>query len=871
MKPCSLVTVLCLVFTAAGNLVGGEKLHWSFQELRKPDLPSPSPDGWGHNEIDRFVSGPLRAAGLEPSSQADPLTLLRRLTLDLTGLPPTLGEIERFESAVEDQGPDQAYLGLVNRLLASPHYGERWGRHWLDVARYVQGKTKVAAVPRIDMAEPYRDYVLRALNADKPFNRFVLEQLAGDILARDMPDGLTHTKDPQAYFDLLAAPGFLSIGPWFADCADPNSLRMDIIDEQMSTTTQAFLGLNFGCARCHDHFFDPIPTRDYYAMAGIFGSTRILKENSKNWRDGRYRLTRPEAPAEKIRADQRIRGIIANLRRDRWGHLMDAHDDFVARESKARGNAYRQALRMLPPMPAIEIEAEDYQGQNNVRRIELGDGMVVETQRERLQWVGWRPDLPEAGTYTVLIRCAAPESFRVELKLDGKSVVKDLALPTTGGWQPEHFRWVSLGHYLFREGTNDVRLWAQDHSYLPRLDKLRFVRTPPHRGKWLNDAARKFDVNKSILSELQFVPRAWPPGIADLERFLTPPALPRLDTEIAKLHDLYPPLPRMLAVTDVPAPRNEPIHRGGEVYNVGQEAIPRAVPSFARDLLDSPAIPENLSGRLQLAQWIANPKNPLTARVIANRLWQGHFGTGIVATPGDFGIQGAPPTNQLLLDFLAARLIEEKWSLKTLHRLIVTSATYRQSSALVAAKAALDPDNRLFWRFPRRRLEAEALYDSMLSLAGKVPRQPGGQPLDSSRSKDRAMYILTSGRSPLGMGIEIRKMLHLFGYDPSGIPVHQRDHSMNAAQSLFWLNNKLPRYYSTRIAEHLLSLPDLNDEQRVTTAFRMILGRPPGPELMEQTFTYLDHCRIVQDLGETESWARVCLGLFSSDSFSYLE
>ena len=497
--------------------------------------------------------------------------------------------------------------------------------------------------------------------------------------------------------------------------------------------------------------------------------------------------------------------------------------------------------------------------------------MVVETLRERLQWGGWRPELPEAGTYTLLIRCAAPESYQVELKLDGKSVIENLPLPATGGWEAEHFRWVSLGHYLFRKGRNDVRLWAQDHSYLPRIDKLRFVRTPPQRGKWINDAAREWDLNKSILSELQFVPRSWPPGIADLERFLVPSALPPLDTEIEKLRNLYPPLPRMLAVTDIPRPRNEPVHLSGDVYNVEKAPVPRAVPSLAGDMIRSPVIPQHMSGRLQLARWITDPKNPLTARVIANRLWQGHFGTGIVATPGDFGIQGAPPTNQPLLDFLATRLIEEKWSLKALHRLIVTSSTYRQSSKQDAAKASLDPENRLLWCYPRRRLEAEALYDSMLSLAGKVPRQAGEQPLDNNRTKDRAMYILTSGRSPLGMGIEIRKMLHLFGYDPSGVPVHQRDHSINTAQSLFWLNNKLPRYYANKLAEHLLSLPDLNDEQRVTIAFRMILGRPPGPELMEQTFTYLDHCRIVQNLGETGSWARVCLGLFSSDSFSYLE
>ena len=860
------IIILFLLTASAGMMMGEKEAHWAFQPLREPTPPANLPDNWSINKVDPFILAPLVDAGLSPSPQADPATLLRRLSLDLTGLPPTLEELENFEAAVTEEGPDQAYLALVERLLSSPHYGERWGRHWLDVSRYIQGKTKVAAVDRIDMAEPYRDYVVRALNTNKPFDQFVVEQIAGDILA-GAGSGETH-KDQ---LDLLAAPGFLSIGPWFADCADPNTLRMDIIDEQISTTTQAFLGLNFACARCHDHFFDPIPTRDYYALAGIFGSTRILKKNSSNWRDGRYRLTRPEASQKQIRAYETNEELVGSLRRDRWNALSKAREDLLKRELRQKDAHYKGALKDLPPMPTVEIEAEDYQGQNNVRRVEVDGETVVETQRERLQWVGWRPELPEAGTYTILLRCAAPESYRVELKIDGKSVVSEFALPASGGWESRHFRWVSLGHYLLRSGKNDVRLWAEDHSYLPRIDKLRFVRTPPHRGKWMNEASKKWGLRKEILSQLQFVPQAWPPGIADLERFYVPEAVSRIDTEIEKRRALHPPLPRMLAVTDAQGVRDEPVHIGGDTYNVEKEPVPRAVPSLAKHLVKSPVIPAHSSGRLQLAQWIVDPGNPLTARVIANRLWQGHFGTGLVATSGDFGLQGADPTNQPLLDYLAARLIAMDWSLKDLHRLIVTSATYRQSSSTAPTKTNPDPDNKLLWRYPRRRLEAEALYDSMLSLAGKLPRQPSGQPLDNSKSKDRAMYILTSGRSPLGMGIEIRKMLHLFGYDPSGVPVHQRDSSVNTSQSLFWLNNKLPRYYASKLAEHLLSLPDLNDEQRVTIAFRMILGHSPGPLLMEQTFTYLDHCRIVQDLGETASWARVVLGLFSSDNFSYLK
>ena len=832
--------------------------HWSFQTLEMPTEPVLPDQNWVRNPIDAFVQAGLIAAKLQPNPEADRLTLIRRLTIDLTGLPPTIEEMDAY---LADRSPG-AYSKLVDRLLASPHYGERWGRHWLDVVRYVQGKTKVASVDRVDMAEPYRDYVIRSLNADKPYDRFVTEQLAGDLLPV--------SNDPIASLDQIAAPGFLSIGPWFSDCADPNTLRMDIIDEQISATSQAFLGMNFACARCHDHFFDPIPTRDYYALAGIFGSTRIVETMNENWRDGRFRLTRPQATSGEIADARQVAERITELRDARWLALQNAREELLA-NVQPRLAEYDKALAALPNLPIVELEAEDYHGQNNVRRVELDGEMLVETQRARLQWVQYRPTLPVAGTYTVYLRCAAPEAFPVELKLDGKSVLKDQRIPATGGWEMEHFRWVSLGPFQFRKGTTDVRLWAQEHSSLPRLDKIRFVRTPPNRWHLINGPAKEHGVEHQILSELQIDRSAWPPNIADTERFVAIPTLKDLDRKIAALQKESPKLPRMLAVTDQAVVGDEPVHVAGDVYNIEAEAVPRHVPTFAESLLPSPEVPAGASGRLQLAEWIVDARNPLTARVIANRLWQGHFSRGIVATPGDLGIQGLRPTNQPLLDWLAATLIEEEWSLKALHRIIVNSATYRMSSASNAAALALDPDNKLHWSYPRRRLEAEAIYDGMLAASGKVPRQTSGQVLDSSRSKDRALYILTSGRSPLGMGIEIRKMLSLFGYDPSGVPVHQRDHAATTSQSLFWLNNKLPDYYATKLAERLLAMPELTEEARITLAFHIAIGRPPTAEVLTHTRAYLDHCRTVESLEERESWSRVCLGIFSSDTFSYLE
>lgn len=857
-RPIHLLLLVVGLISSVPAISGEDAPHWSFQALEMPAEPVLSDQSWVRNPIDAFVQTGLIAAKLQPNPEADKLTLIRRLSIDLTGLPPTIAELDAY---LADRSPD-AYAKLVDRLLASPHYGERWGRHWLDVVRYVQGKTKVASVDRVDMAEPYRDYVIRALNADKPYDRFVTEQLAGDLLPE--------SNDPIASLDQLAAPGFLSIGPWFSDCADPNTLRMDIIDEQISATSQAFLGMNFACARCHDHFFDPIPTRDYYALAGIFGSTRIVETMNENWRDGRFRLTRPQATPGEIAAAQQVTDRITELREARWLALKNAREELLATE-QPRLAEYDKALTALPDLPIVELEAEDYHGQNNVRRVELDGQMLVETQRARLQWVQYRPTLPVAGTYTIYLRCAAPEALPVELKMDGKSVLKDHLIPATGGWEREHFRWVSLGAFQFRKGTTDVRLWAQEHSALPRLDKIRFVRTPPNRWHLINGPAKEHGVEHRILSELQIDRSAWPPNVADTERFVTIPSFEELDRKIAVLQNESPQLPRMLAVTDQAVVGDEPVHLAGDVYNVEAEAVPRHVPTFAESLLPSPEVPAGASGRLQLAEWIVDARNPLTARVIANRLWQGHFGRGIVGTPGDLGIQGMKPTNQALLDWLAATLIEEDWSLKALHRLIVNSATYRMSSASNAAALTIDPDNNLHWSYPRRRLEAEALYDGMLAASGKVPRQTSGQALDSSRSKDRALYILTSGRSPMGMGIEIRKMLSLFGYDPSGVPVHQRDHAATTAQSLFWLNNKLPDYYATKLAERLLAMPGLTEEERITMAFRIAIGRPPTPEVMTHTRAYLDHCRTVQSLEEKDAWSRVCLGIFSSDTFSYLE
>jgi hypothetical protein len=344
-----------------------------------------------------------------------------------------------------------------------------------------------------------------------------------------------------------------------------------------------------------------------------------------------------------------------------------------------------------------------------------------------------------------------------------------------------------------------------------------------------------------------------------------------LETQIKDLAENRPDFPLTLAVNDARPLLKLPIHPGGDADTTSGDPVPRGVPSFADHLMKrSFPVPDDESGRVQLAEWLTDPQNPLPARVLANRIWHWHFGTGLVRTTDDFGIQGSPPMHPELLDWLAGELIQNGWSIKHLHRLIMNSDTYRASSLKTPDNSTGDPDGLLFSRFPSHRLEIEAIYDSMLTSIGKVPRQASGATLDTSKSKDRALYILTSSRSPLGMGIEIRKMFPLFGFDDSGRPMHRRDDSTTPAQSLWWLNNPLPHYYAGKLAEQLISrYPEIKERTRVL--HETVLGRPPESAAEEAITSYARDSIESNHLSEVEAWTRICLGLYSSRTFRQLE
>ncbi|HRQ88874.1 MAG TPA: DUF1553 domain-containing protein [Bacteroidia bacterium] len=817
--------ISALLLALASPLAADEA--WSLRPLVRPTPPASG------NPIDAFIHAALAEKGLRQNDSADPHTLRRRMTLDLTGLPPTREEIRNPESDIR---------ALIDRLLDSPHYGERWGRHWLDVARYVQGTIKVPGVAATDLAEPYRDYVVRSFNEDKPYDRFFTEQLAGDLLS-------IADESEAARQDRLVAPAFLSIGQWFDECTDPNKLRLDLVDEQISTATRAFLAMDFACARCHDHKFDPVSIRDYYALAGIFRSTEITSHFADEWKDGRPRALRPLASQTEIDRVAEIDRSIAALRDERFRLLAKARERLLASTTFPKG----------PEIPdtILAFEAEDFDGHKDLKTIPLGDsgGEAIASRRRIEQWVRYRFVLPEPGRYTLLVRYAATDPAPVALEIEGQIVGEPVLGDATLGETPDHFRWeaVSLGD--LPKGRAFVRFKAAKNAPFPVIDRFLLV-----KGDLASDAG-------------DWRQRLGPPSIAETRFFLDETEraeATRIESELAALAQSRPDLPLALAVTDADAPIDLAVHPGGDVYATKGDPVPRGVPSLATDLIGASfPVEGKASGRVQFAQWLAHPDHPLTARVMANRIWHWHFGTGLVRTTDDFGKQGSPPSHPELLDWLACELIESGWSVKHLHRLILGSATYQASSARTPENLAKDPDGTLLSRFPARRLEVEAIYDGMLASIGKVSRQPTGTPLDTAKSKDRALYILTSSRSPLGLGVEIRKMFPLFGFDDTGRPMHDRDESVTPAQALWWLNNPLPRHYATKLAEKLVAAePD--PAARALALHETVLGRPPGPEASAAMLAYAADLG-KEGLSETEAWTRVALGLFSSRRFTHLE
>ena len=598
--------------TAQKNYKDSAKDHWAWQPLTKPAVPEVKGSAWCQSPVDNFIVAKLEEKGLKPNPIADKRTLIRRATFDLIGIPPTVEEVEAF---IKDKSPD-AFAKVVDRLLASPHYGERWGRHWLDVARYSDTKGMVKRQredPHSPYAWTYRDYVIRSFNEDKPYNQFIIEQLAADKLpaTRTNPTNLT-------------ALGFLTVGEHFQGMAN------DIVNDRIDVVTKGFLGLTVTCARCHDHKFDPIPTRDYYSLHGIFSST-------------------VEPPVEKV-------------------------------------------IQRLPNTP----EYQDYYKQR--------------TDLERVK------DEIEA-------------KFQVARKARDREAIKTL--------------------------QRDLR---ENATQTTRLEMT-------HPGAVM----------------------------------------------------------RAMSVQDSTRPHDSAVFIRGEAENKGP-----IVPRQFLEVLSGPVRNHftNGSGRLQLAHAIVNPSDPLPPRVMVNRIWQHHFGAGFVPTPDDFGIMSEPPSHPELLDYLSARFVEGGWSIKKIHRLIMLSSAYQQSSQDNPRYAQVDPFNRLLWRANIQRLEFESLRDSLLAIGGGLSESMYGRPVDLERNLEstrRTIYGVVDRSDLLDAFVN-------FDFANPDMPSGRRYETTVPQQALFLMNSPVV----VEQAKHLVALKAFDecadDPGRIQFLYERIYQRPAGAE-----------------------------------------
>jgi len=932
-----------------------QRSFWAFQRPIAAPLPEMQNSDWVTSPIDAFVLRRLEEAHLEPAPQADRRTLIRRVTFDLLGLPPSSEEVDAF---LNDNSPD-AFARVIDRLLASPHYGERWARHWLDVARYADSNGLDENLAYAN-AFRYRDYVIRAFNQNKPIDRFLQEQIAGDLL--DIPNGT------QESFDALTATAFLCIGPKMLAEDDPVKLRMDIIDEQIDTVGRAMLGLTFGCARCHDHKFDPVPTSDYYSLAGIFHSTQTMDTFSvvAQWHE--RPLATPEAVAartahqKRIDAtasaiqtlhDEAVTAILDEARRHIGDYLLAAEELRRERDYLAGAKPVGNQTADQRPSGTIELEAEDYARGNVLKdRTGYGAGIGVLVNRgETPNFVEHDIEIPASGRYQFEVRYAAAGARPCLLAVNGTTVSTAIAGNVTGSWQPDGQRWEIAGLIDLKAGQNTLRL--EQPQFFPHIDKLLLVPVPqavstelgrrssdyvclpslveqwadwleqhrsdapPQLQRWLaavaDDAAAPETLRK-LAGELQLLavddgaeaaafqkvlaaadgPFKEPPAIDAGFPDATRQKLTQLREDEKQLKESLPEFPQTMAVEDGPA-QNVRIHFRGSHLTLGAEAprrFPRALAGF-----DQPPIGNDRSGRREFAEWLTSRGNPLTARVFVNRVWQWHFGFGLVRSPDNFGQLGERPTHPELLDWLTVRFVESGWDLKALHRLILLSSTWQMSTQFNPAATEIDPDNRLLWRMNRRRLEAESIRDGILAVCGQLDRGMTGSMLPTANRKyvtstanvDPVAYV--SNRRSVYLPVVRSALYDVFQSfdfaDPSVIS-GTRQSTTVAPQALFMMNSEFVSRQTRAAAESLLSDSRLDDSARLAQLWRSAFSRPPAPTETERALAYVDALttrllsetatadnspRTPEQTGEArlQAWQSLCRVALASNEFVYLE
>ena len=805
--------------------------QWPFAPLTHAAVPPiRNPQSAIRNPIDLFIQEKLAAAHLPSSPRASARTLIRRAYFDLIGLPPTYEEVEAFAN---DASPD-AFPRLVDRLLDRPEYGQRWGRHWLDVARYADTtEQSVDGERRIPFAHTYRDYVIESLNADKPFDRFVLEQIAADRL-------------PDAKPEDLRALGFLTVGRRFASNIEAANL---VIDDRIDVIGRGFLGLTLACARCHDHKFDPIPTADYYSLFGILGSVQDWRETPELGHSSR-------TPAvEKYETDR------AKLLRD-WDEHVD-HCLVRANEHfrKMATEYLRYLVRSSPNHRTTEGSIP----------FDTPSGLLYYQAPGR--WQALLDQSHVSGEPFFMLWHSLMALKKENFSTDAKPILAALA-ENPAGCHP----WVVQAF----AGKNPATMLEVADLY----------------GALIQRALKEDSMEAHAIVDLIYGPHSpLPPSgredvAEDMPRFITEHSfLHRSDGEAGmkiltslSILDATAPVERPPAVKVSAKPLDPHILVRGEMKHAGA-AVPR---KFLTVLSGVDARSYEDDGRLQLAKAIVNPKNPLTARVIVNRVWQQHFGTGLVSTSDNFGVMGDKPSHPELLDYLAQWFMDHRWSLKALHRFMMSSAIWQQesgrgqeptvngqqvvatdgdgaqgSSPLTRDPLTVDPSNRLLWRMSPRRLEFEPLRDSLLYVSASLDEKFGGRSKNlGDDNHRRAVYLYTDR-------FRIPALLRNFDVANPDTSISKRSESVVPLQALFLFNSQ----FVHQRAEALLRRPEIASAStaaaRIRAAFRTVLSRDPGPEEIQISQDYLKDAPL-NNAGAAQ-WTSFLQGLLLSDEFVFVD
>jgi hypothetical protein len=746
--------------------------HWAFQPVIKPVPPRVKMDRWVQTPVDNFVLSALEKRKLHPANPADRRTLIRRVTYDLTGLPPTPEAVESF---LKDKRTN-AFALVVDALLASPQYGVRWGRYWLDVARYADTKGYLAGGEerRYAFSYTYRDYVVRAYNEDKPYDQFLIEQIAADKI--------TQGDDKRN----LAALGFLTLGRRFLNNQN------DIIDDRIDVVTRGTLGLTVACARCHDHKFDPIPTKDYYALHGVFASSEEPGElpllaplhDSPEYQDYLKEKAKIEAEIPEFKAKE-VAKFIEELRQHVGDYLLGARDA-VKLEDASKFDTFAGERKLNPA----------------VLRRWMKD---VETLCKKPDPIfgSWceLSKLPEAdfAARAPAVLATASNTFGVN-----PVVAKALSGPATNSLKAV----AEAYNTVFKEVESE---WKAALAAATKGSNAPPIALPAADHEALRQVlyAEGTAIN---------VPKAEAESI--LARRLGEGTAP-FRNRIQALGWTHPGAPaRAMALADRGNPGNSHVLIRGNPSRPGEE-VPRR---FVEVLSPSgPRYLTNGSGRLDLARAIADPANPLTARVYVNRIWLHHFGEGLVSTPGDFGVRTPEPLYHPLLDYLAASFVEGGWSTKQLHRLIVLSATYQQESDAAPAAVKIDPENTLLTRMNRQRLDFEAVRDTLLAVAGKLDTTVGGLPVELDKepfAPRRTLYGLIDRQNLPGI-------FRTFDFANPDVSNQQRFHTTVPQQALFLLNSPFVLEQAKAVSQRAEVKSAEGSAAKVESLYKLIFQRPP--------------------------------------------